>query len=73
MREILVQVYVDNVMKKTAVYKWVSHFSERRESFTSEERSGRPGTSRTEGNIEKICQILRENHWLTVRSILLYP
>jgi len=26
----LVQVYGDNAMKKTAVYKWVKHFSERR-------------------------------------------
>jgi len=25
-REMLVQVYVDNVMKKTAVYKWVKRF-----------------------------------------------
>jgi hypothetical protein len=27
-REILVQVYGDNAMKKTAVYKWVNCFSE---------------------------------------------
>ena len=32
----------DNAMKKTAVYKWVKHFSEGRESVTDEERSGRP-------------------------------
>jgi hypothetical protein len=35
-------------MKKTAVYRWVKHFSEGRESVTDEERSGRPATSRTE-------------------------
>ena len=38
-------------MKKTAVYKWVKHFSDGRESVTDEERSGRPATSRTEKNI----------------------
>jgi len=38
----LVQVYRDNVMKKTAVYKWVKCFSEGRKSVTDEERSGRP-------------------------------
>jgi len=32
--EMLVQVYWDNVMKKTAVYKWVKRFSEGRESVT---------------------------------------
>ena len=68
-REMLVQVYGDNAMKKTAVYKWVKRFSEGRESVTDEERSGRPATSRTEENIAKIRQIVRENRRLTVRSI----
>jgi hypothetical protein len=56
----LVQVYGDNAMKKTAVYKWLKRFSEGRESATDEERSGRPATSRTEENIAKICQIVRQ-------------
>jgi hypothetical protein len=30
-REMLVQVYGDNAMKKTAVYKWVTRFSEGRD------------------------------------------
>jgi len=68
-REMLVQVYGDNAMKKTADYKWVKCFSEGRESVTDEERSGWPATSRTEENIAKICQIVCENHRLTVRSI----
>jgi len=55
-------------LKKTAVYKWVKRFSEGRESVTDEERSGRPATSRTEENIAKICQIMRENCRLIVRS-----
>jgi transposase len=42
------QVYWDNAMKKTAVYKWVTRFSEGGASVTDGERSGRPGTSRTE-------------------------
>ena len=65
----LVQFYGDNAMKKTAVYKWVKHFSEGRESVTDEERSGRPVTSRTEENIGKVRQIARENRRMTVRSI----
>jgi len=68
-REMLVQVYGDNAMKKTAVYKWVKRFSEGRESVTDKERSGRPATSRTEENIAKIHQIVCVNHQLTVRSI----
>ena len=64
----LVQVYGDNVMKKTAVHKWAKRFSEGRESVTDEERSGQPATSRTEENIAKVRQIVHENHRLTVRS-----
>jgi len=56
-------------MKKTAVYKRMKRFSEGRESVTGEERSGRPATNRTEENIAKVRQIVRENHRLTVRSI----
>ena len=65
----LVQVYGDSAMEKTAVYKWVKRFSEGRESVTDEERSGQPATSRTEENMAKVCQIVRENRRLNVRSI----
>jgi len=47
----------------------VKRFSEGRESVTDDERSGRPTRSRTEENIAKVRQIVRENHRLTVRSI----
>jgi len=65
----LVQVYGDSAVKKTAVYKWVKRFSEGREGVTDEERSGRPATSRTEENIAKVRQIVSENRRLTVKSI----
>jgi len=55
----LVQVYGDNAMKETAVYKWVTSFSEGRESVTDEERSGWPATSRTEESIANVIQIVR--------------
>jgi len=34
--EMLVEVYGDNAMKTTAVYRWVKRFSEGRESVTDE-------------------------------------
>jgi transposase len=65
----LVQVYGLSSMKKTAVYKWVTRFSEGRENVTDKERLGQPATSVTEENIAKVHQIVGENHPLTVRSI----
>jgi DNA invertase Pin-like site-specific DNA recombinase len=47
----------------------VKRFSEGRESVTDEERSGWPATSRTEENIGKILQMVRENFMLSVRGI----
>jgi len=67
--QMLVQVYGDSAMKKTAVYKRVQRLSEGRERVTNEERSGRPATNRTEENIAKVRQIMRKNRRLTVRSI----
>ena len=61
----LVHVYGDNAMKKTAVYKWVKRFSEGRESVTDKDRSGRPATIITEENIAKVRQIVRENRRLS--------
>jgi hypothetical protein len=64
-RELLVQFYGSNDMKKTSVYKWLTRFSEIREDVTDEERSGWPATSRTEDNIARVRQIVRENCCLT--------
>jgi hypothetical protein len=64
-KEMLVQVYGHNAIKKTATYKWVTHSSEGRASVADEERSGRSATSRTEENIAKVCQIMRENRRLS--------
>ena len=61
----LVQVYGDSAMKRTAVYKWVKRFSEGRGSVTDEERSGLPATSRTEENIAKVRQIVPEKRRLS--------
>jgi len=65
----LVHVYGDNTLKKTAFYNWVKRFSEGRESVTDEERSEWPATSIIEENTAKVRQIVRENRRLTVRSI----
>jgi hypothetical protein len=65
----LVQVYRDNTMKKIAVYKWATCFSEGRESVTHQDGSEQPATSRTEENTAKVRQIVGENHQLNVRNI----
>jgi len=53
----LVQVYGDSAMKKTAVYSWVKRFSEGREISTEEERTAPPATNRTEENLAKFVKL----------------
>jgi hypothetical protein len=64
-RKMLMQVYMDNVMKKTAVYKWTTHFSGGGESITDEGRSRRPATGRTEENTANVPQIVCGNRRLS--------
>jgi transposase len=56
-REMLVQVYRDNAMKKPAVYKWVTCFSEGRESVTDKERSGPPARAELKKTLQKFIKL----------------
>jgi hypothetical protein len=47
-------------MKKTAVYKCVTRFSEGRASVTDKGSSGQAAKNRTEENIAKVRRIVRE-------------
>jgi response regulator of citrate/malate metabolism len=47
----------------------VTRFSGGRESVTDEDRSGWPKSSKTQENIAKVRQIVREDRRLTVSSI----
>jgi hypothetical protein len=54
----LVQVYVDNAMKKTAVYKWVTSFlMEEKVSLTKRDQDGqqRAELKKTLENYVKLC------------------
>jgi hypothetical protein len=53
----LVQVYGDNAMKKTAVYKWVTRFSEGRASVTDEERSGWQQRAELKKSLQKFVKL----------------
>ncbi|CAH1977699.1 unnamed protein product [Acanthoscelides obtectus] len=62
--EYLEQVFGDNSLKEPTVNKWLKRFRECREHVKDDQRSGRPSTSSSERNVERIqgCR-------LTVRMI----
>ena len=63
--EMLKQVYIENAIKKTLVYKWNKQFPTVREQVTDEERVGWAVTIRTDKNIAKIRQTVHANQRLT--------
>ena len=56
-------------MSRSQVFKWYKAFSEGRESIKDEPHSGRPSTSKTNNNVEKVLVLVRSDCRLTVRMI----
>ena len=50
---------------RSQVFKWCKAFSESRESIKYEPRSGRPSTSKTDNNVEKVRALVRSDRRLT--------
>jgi hypothetical protein len=57
--QLLKEVYGDNVMSRMRVFEWHKWFMESREKVEDYKCPGRPSTSKTEENVEKII----ENVW----------
>ncbi|KAJ8941803.1 hypothetical protein NQ318_015928 [Aromia moschata] len=53
-QRILLHVYGDSVFSSAQVFQWFKAFSEGRESIEDEPRSGRPSSSRTDENVDRI-------------------
>lgn len=56
-------------MSRSRVFEWHKRFKEGREEVEDDPRSGRPSTSRTDDNVERVRQMVRGDRRLTVRMI----
>ena len=65
----LQEVYGDETMSRSRVFEWHKRFKEGREDVEDDSRSGRPSTSRTADNVERVKQMVRGDRRLTVRMI----
>ncbi|GFV15831.1 protein GVQW3 [Trichonephila clavipes] len=65
----LQQAYGDSVLTRAHVFRWLKAFSEGRESFENESRSGRPSVSKTTENVVRVRHLERSDRGLTLRMI----
>jgi len=66
--DLLKRVYGDECLSRTQVFEWFKRFEEGREEIGDDQRRGRPSTSKTDANIEKVGEIVRQNRRLSIRA-----
>jgi transposase len=64
--ELLQKAYGSDSLSRSMTFEWFKLFRESRESLEDDERSGRPTTSRNEQTIEKVCQLIMQDHHITL-------
>ena len=64
--DLLKIVYGDECLSRTQVFEWFKRFKEGREELGDDQRLCRPSTSKTEANIEKVGEIVRQNRRLSI-------
>lgn len=67
--EILTKIYGESAMNKTKVYEWYKRFQEGREGVEDNDRSGRPSTSATVENVEKVKEMVMNDRRIRIREV----
>lgn len=65
----LKKAFGDDTMSQPRVYEWYKRFQEGREDIEDDERSGRPSTSTSDENVEKVKKIVLANRRITIREV----
>ena len=65
----LTVAYGKSALSQKNVYKWYKLFTEGREVVNDDARPGRPSTSTTDENVEKVKKIVMENRRITIREV----
>lgn len=63
---LLKTVYQESCLKRSTLYKWFKRFQGGQEDVEDDPRPGRPQTSKTDENIEKIGVMIRSDRKLTL-------
>ncbi|GBN17328.1 Putative uncharacterized protein FLJ37770 [Araneus ventricosus] len=67
--EMLVKVYGEDAVSKRCVFEWFKRFRDGKENVKDDPRSGRPPTSTTPDNIERVRRMLADDRRLSLRMM----
>jgi len=67
--DLLKKVYGVDCLSRTQVFEWFKRFKEGREEIRDDQHPGRPSTTKTEANIEKVGENVRQNRRLSIRAV----
>jgi hypothetical protein len=67
--EMLHEAFGKYALSRTAVFEWHSRFKAGRVSVEDDEISGRPGTSKTTENVEKIRELIHEDRLRAIHEL----
>jgi transposase len=65
--QMLQQVYEEDGLKRSTVFKWVQRYREGRKDPTDNKRSARCSTSHSDENIDRVHSLVLSDHWMTVQ------
>ena len=66
--KLLQEVYGEDAMSRPRVFEWHKRFASGRETVQDDPKSGRPSSTRTDENIEKVDELVRSDRRMTVPS-----
>jgi len=66
--DLLKKAYGNECLSHTQVFEWFKRFKEGREKIGDDQRPGRPSTSKTDANIEKVGENVQQNRRLSIRA-----
>ena len=67
--DLLKQVYGDDCLSRTQVFERFKRLKEGREEIGDDQCPGRPSTSKTDANEEKVGEIVQQNRLLSIRAV----
>ena len=67
--EMLTKAYGESAMSKTRVYERYKRFQDGHEDVEDDERPGRSSTSTTDGNVEKVEEMVMNDRRITIREV----